>query len=118
MFSTVLGKSRQQCVRDNVLRQLENVVKDDGGSPSNFVLEVSMTPDMSEDKYRMICCHCKVYLEQVLCDWSRNYDLDSLIKTMLQFSKDHRHGPTPVPSVEPVAAVVEYLKGYRKFREV
>jgi hypothetical protein len=53
-----------------------------------------------------------------ILDFEEKGYVDNSKQAVLEFTNDHRHGPTPVPSVEPVAAVVEYPKGYRKFREV
>lgn len=70
---------------------------DESGSSENIVL-VEMPPEvgtLSEVKYRIACKECKMFVEQVAVDWSVNFDLDSLIKTVIQFSQDHRHIDEP-----------------------
>lgn len=101
-----------------VVLYLGRKVAEAGSDPNDFIMESFMNPNNTDYDYRVRCKKCNHHQTQILCDWSKDYDLGGLVRSVLDFTKDHRHGPTPVPSVEPVAAVVEYPKGYRKFREV
>jgi hypothetical protein len=49
-----------------------------------------------------------------------DYNLDTLLDRVVRFIKNHQHGPQPVLDVAGSfpPALVEYPKGYRKFREV
>lgn len=118
MFNTALAQSRLRSVQRHVLLYLENLIKEQGADPNNFVLDSYAKDDQPGEYLRLYCKLCNQCHEYTPCDWNRNDIVDRLSKVVLQFSNDHRHGPMPVPSVEPVAAVVEYPKGYRKFREV
>ena len=118
MFSTALGQSRLEWLPNIVRRYLERVITEQGAGPDNFSLQTFINPNDTDINYSIRCHKCNNQVTRILCDWSKDYDLDGLMKSVLEFTNDHRHGPTPVPSVEPVAAVVEYPNGYRKFREV
>lgn len=120
MFSTAMGQARRQNFPAYIIMYLEKKIQENHGEPARFLLETLKNPNNVEDDYRITCGVCQHSQTRVICDWSKDYDLDGLVSSVLDFTNKHHHRVEPVMDIAGSfpPALVEYLKGYRKFREV
>lgn len=122
MFSTPLGAARLKQAHDpeRVLQILRRAADDNSLSLDGIELNTYKTPSALGDHYHVRCSTCDQSESRAVRDGSPDFSLDRLLSRVVQFVKNHQHGPQPVLDIAGSfpPALTEYPKGYRKFREV